>query len=75
MLGFFARRTLDAESPPSWWPRTFAEAFASRSRFPDEGLDGVGWLYGIGLGYLLPLVVLGLVVWFLVDHVRRRRAR
>jgi RNA polymerase sigma-70 factor (ECF subfamily) len=36
MLGFFVRRTLDAES------------FASRSRFRDEGVDGVGWLYGIG---------------------------
>jgi uncharacterized membrane-anchored protein len=29
----------------------------------------------IGLGYLLPLAVLGLAVWFVVGRVRRRRAR
>jgi hypothetical protein len=27
----------------------------------------------IGLGYLLPLALLGLVVWFVVDGVRKRR--
>jgi RNA polymerase sigma-70 factor (ECF subfamily) len=48
MLGFFVRRTLDAESAAELVAETFAEAFASRSRFRDEGVDGVGWLYGIG---------------------------
>jgi RNA polymerase sigma-70 factor (ECF subfamily) len=48
MLAFFARRTLDAESAAELVAETFAEAFASRSRFRDEGVDGVGWLYGIG---------------------------
>jgi RNA polymerase sigma-70 factor (ECF subfamily) len=48
MLGFFARRTLDAESAAELVAETFAEAFASRFRFRDEGIDGVGWLYGIG---------------------------
>ena len=48
MLGFFARRTLDAESAAELVAETFAEAFASRVRFRDEGVDGVGWLYGIG---------------------------
>ena len=48
MLGFFARRTLDAESAAELVAETFAEAFASRFRFRDEGVDGAGWLYGIG---------------------------
>jgi RNA polymerase sigma factor (sigma-70 family) len=48
MLGYFARRTLDAESAAELVAETFAEAFASRFRFRDEGVDGVGWLYGIG---------------------------
>ena len=48
MLGFFARRTLDAESAAELVAETFAEAFASRFRFRDEGIDGAGWLYGIG---------------------------
>jgi RNA polymerase sigma factor (sigma-70 family) len=48
LLGFFARRTLDAESAAELVAETIAEAFASRFRFRDEGVDGVGWLYGIG---------------------------
>jgi hypothetical protein len=28
-------------------PKTFAEAISSRRRYRDEGVDGVGWLYGI----------------------------
>jgi len=48
MLGFFARRTLDAEAAAELVAETFAEAFASRRRFRDEGIDGAGWLYGIG---------------------------
>jgi hypothetical protein len=39
------------------------------------GFVGVIAAMVIGLGYLLPLAVLGLAVWFVVDRVRRRRAR
>jgi hypothetical protein len=39
------------------------------------GFVGVIAAIVIGLGYLLPLAVLGLAVWFVVDRVRRRRAR
>jgi uncharacterized protein DUF4349 len=38
------------------------------------GFVGVIAAIVIGLGYLLPLVALGLVVWFVVVRVRRRRA-
>jgi RNA polymerase sigma factor (sigma-70 family) len=48
MLAFFARRTLDAEAAAELVAETFAEAFSSRSRFRDQGVDGAGWLYGIG---------------------------
>ena len=48
MLAFFARRTLDAESAAELVAETFAEAFSSRDRFRDQGVDGAGWLYGIG---------------------------
>lgn len=48
MLAFFARRTLDAEAAAELVAETFAEAFSSRRRFREEGVDGVGWLYGIG---------------------------
>jgi hypothetical protein len=39
------------------------------------GFVGVIAAIVIGLGYLLPLAVLGLAVWFVVDRVRRRRPR
>lgn len=39
------------------------------------GFVGVIAAIVIGLGYLLPLAVLGLAVWFVVDRVRRRRTR
>ena len=48
MLGFFARRTLDAEAAAELVAETFAEAFSARQGFRDQGVDGVGWLYGIG---------------------------
>ncbi|HET7234980.1 MAG TPA: sigma-70 family RNA polymerase sigma factor [Actinomycetota bacterium] len=48
MLAFFARRTLDAESAAELVAETFAEAFSSRERFRDQGVDGAAWLYGIG---------------------------
>jgi RNA polymerase sigma factor (sigma-70 family) len=52
MLAFFARRTLDAEAAAELVAETFAEAFSSRRRFRDQGVDGAGWLYGIGRNLL-----------------------
>jgi RNA polymerase sigma-70 factor, ECF subfamily len=52
MLAFFARRTLDAEAAAELVAETFAEAFSSRGRFRDQGVDGAGWLYGIGRNLL-----------------------
>ena len=48
MLAFFARRTLDAEAAAELVAETFAQAFSSRQGFRDQGVDGAGWLYGIG---------------------------
>jgi RNA polymerase sigma-70 factor (ECF subfamily) len=48
LLGYFARRTLDPEAAADLVAETFAEAFASRRRFKDQGLGAIGWLYGIG---------------------------
>jgi hypothetical protein len=39
------------------------------------GAVGVVAAIVIGLGYLLPLIVLGLVGWFVVARIRRRRSR
>ncbi len=39
-----------------------------------EGFVGVLETVVVGLGYLLPLALLGLVVWFVVSRIRRRRA-
>ena len=47
LLGYFARRTLDAEAAAELTAETFAQAFASRRRFRDKGADGLAWLYGI----------------------------
>jgi len=47
LLGYFARRTLDAEAAADLTAETFAQAFASRRRFRDRGLGATGWLYGI----------------------------
>jgi RNA polymerase sigma-70 factor (ECF subfamily) len=46
-LGYFARRTFDPEAAAELVAETFAEAFASRGRFRDQGLGATGWLYGI----------------------------
>ena len=46
-LGFFARRTFDPEAAAELMAETFAQAFASRRRFRDQGLGATGWLYGI----------------------------
>ena len=48
MLAFFARRTFDPEAAAELVAETFAEAFASRRGFREQGADGAAWLYGIG---------------------------
>jgi RNA polymerase sigma-70 factor, ECF subfamily len=52
MLAFFARRTLDPETAAELVAETFAEAFSSRARFRDQGVDGAAWLFGIGRNLL-----------------------
>jgi RNA polymerase sigma-70 factor (ECF subfamily) len=47
LLGYFARRTFDPEAAAELVAETFAEAFASRRRFRDQGGGAAGWLYGI----------------------------
>ncbi len=48
LLRYFARRTLDPETAAELLAETFAQAFASRSRFRDRGEGAAAWLYGIG---------------------------
>lgn len=48
LLRYFARRTLDPEAAAELTAETFAEAFASRGSYRDEGVNGVAWIYGIG---------------------------
>lgn len=47
LLRYFARRTLDPEAAAELTAETFAEAFASRRTYTDQGVSGVAWLYGI----------------------------
>jgi RNA polymerase sigma factor (sigma-70 family) len=48
LLRYFARRTLDPEAAAELTAETFAEAFASRTRYSYvTGVNGVAWLYGI----------------------------
>jgi RNA polymerase sigma-70 factor (ECF subfamily) len=47
VLRYLARRTLDPEAAAELTAETFAEAFASRANYRDQGVDGVAWLYGI----------------------------
>jgi len=47
LLRYFARRTLDPETAAELTAETFAEAFASRRNYRDQGVNGVAWLYGI----------------------------
>ena len=47
LLRYFARRTLDPEAAAELTAETFAEAFASRGNYRDQGVNGVAWLYGI----------------------------
>ena len=49
LLGFFARRTRDAEAAADLTAETFAAALTARRRYrPDKGSAGA-WLYGIAL--------------------------
>jgi hypothetical protein len=52
------------------------EAASIPNAFDRAGAGFIGVIAAIiiGLGYLLPLVVIGLVIWFVVVQVRRRRA-
>ena len=47
LLRYFVRRTLDPETAAELTAETFAEAFASRANYRDQGVNGVAWLYGI----------------------------
>lgn len=47
LLRYFARRTLDPETAAELTAETFAEAFASRARYTEQGVNGVAWIYGI----------------------------
>jgi len=47
LLTYFVHRTYDPESAADLTAETFAEAFASRTRFRSVGGDGAAWLYGI----------------------------
>jgi RNA polymerase sigma factor (sigma-70 family) len=47
LLRYFARRTLDPEAAAELTAETFAQAFASRATYRDQGVNGVAWLYGI----------------------------
>src|ERR1044071_7140528 len=49
MLGFFSRRTRDAELAADLTAETFAAALTARRRYrPDKGSAGA-WLYGIAM--------------------------
>ena len=47
LLRYFARRTLDPEAAAELTAETFAQAFASRTTYPDTGANGVAWIYGV----------------------------
>ena len=48
MLGFFMRRTYDAEASLDLVAETFAAGFADRRRFRGDGdADAMAWLYAI----------------------------
>jgi RNA polymerase sigma factor (sigma-70 family) len=48
VLGFFARRTFDAETAADLCAETFAAALSSRHRFRADGPPATAWLFGIG---------------------------
>jgi RNA polymerase sigma factor (sigma-70 family) len=47
LLGFFYRRTADADTAAELCAETFAEAFAKRGRYRDTGAPARAWLYTI----------------------------
>lgn len=47
LLRYFARRTLDPEAAAELTAETFAQAFSSRAKYADTGVNGVAWLYGV----------------------------
>jgi RNA polymerase sigma factor (sigma-70 family) len=49
LLGFFARRTGDADLAADLTAETFAAALAARHRYRPEKGAAAAWLYGIGL--------------------------
>lgn len=53
VVAFFARRTFDAETAADLTAETFAEAFASRARFREQGHGAASWLFGIAQHKLL----------------------
>jgi RNA polymerase sigma factor (sigma-70 family) len=61
LLRYFARRTFDPEAAADLLAETFAQAFASRRRFRDQGLGVTGWLYGIARHQLSRFVRQGAV--------------
>ena len=52
VLGFFARRTRDAELAADLTAETFAAALAGRRRFRPAAGAGGAWLYGIAMNKL-----------------------
>lgn len=48
ILGFFYRRTADAEVAADLASETFAQAFLSRRRYRDTGAPARAWLFAIG---------------------------
>jgi RNA polymerase sigma factor (sigma-70 family) len=62
MLGFFSRRTRDAELAADLTAETFAAALAGRARYKPELGSAASWLFAIGMNKL-------------VDAQRRGRAQ
>jgi RNA polymerase sigma factor (sigma-70 family) len=68
LLGYFVRRTRDAELAADLTAETFAAALAARRRYrPDKGAPGA-WLYGIALKKLADAQRRG----YAEDRARRR---
>jgi RNA polymerase sigma-70 factor, ECF subfamily len=68
LLGFFARRTRDAEAAADLTAETFAAALTARRRYrPEKGSAGA-WLYGIALKKLADMQRRG----FVERRARRR---
>jgi RNA polymerase sigma-70 factor (ECF subfamily) len=68
LLRYFARRTLDPEAAAELTAETFAQAFASRATYTDQGVNGVAWLYGVARHQLGRFFR-----WGRVDAAARRR--